>query len=126
MPGTLLEEEPLGIACLFSDGTRAEFTLRDVCDLRLARDLLAGLTELVHPHGTVDAARTVEQYVSAARTMVNTLAERGFTGGAAQLRRAQLAEYWMSTTGAREACTRRMLQAFAAAGGRRPARRPGP
>ncbi|MGH3274137.1 MAG: hypothetical protein ACRDNZ_07405, partial [Streptosporangiaceae bacterium] len=36
---------------------------------------------------------------------------------AADLRRAQVAEYWMGTTVARESCTRRMLLGLAAAGG---------
>jgi hypothetical protein len=116
MPATLVEK-PLGIACVFSDGTRAEFTLAESGNPQLARDLLAGLAGLVHPHGTVDAAGSVSHYLTALRGMVAALAERGFTGGAAGLRRAQLAEYWMGATVAREAGTRRMLQAFAAAGG---------
>jgi hypothetical protein len=117
MPATLLDE-PLGVACVFSDGSRAEFTFEGIANPGLARDLLIGLAELICPHGTADAASTVGQYVRALRDMVSTLADGGFTGGAAGLRRARLAEYWMGTTTAREACTRRMLQAFAAAGGR--------
>ena len=69
--------------------------------------------ELIHPHGTVDAAGTVNHYVQSIRDLTRTLAARGFTGAAAELRRAQLAEYWMAASGPREACTRRMLQAFA-------------
>jgi hypothetical protein len=112
-----VHDVPLGISCVFSDGSRSQATLGDVASAQLTRDLLTGLAELIHPHGTVDAAGSVRHYVRALAGMVATLAERGFTGGAADLRRAQLAEYWMGTTGAREACTRRMLQGFAAAGG---------
>jgi hypothetical protein len=54
-----LAEEPLGIACVFSDGSRAEFGLDGLPAPRLAQDLLVGLVELVHPHGSVDAAGTV-------------------------------------------------------------------
>jgi hypothetical protein len=78
----------------------------------LARDLLTGLVELIHPHGTVNAASSVDFFVRALRNMVTTLAERGFLGGAGQLTRPQLAEYWMGTTVRWEACTRRMLQGF--------------
>ncbi len=116
MPATLLEQ-PLGLACVFSDGTRAEFTPGAAGNPGLTRDLLLGLCELVHPHGTVDAASTAEKYERAARHMVDTLGQRGFSGGAGELRRAPLAEYWMGTTGAREACTRRILQGFDAATG---------
>ncbi|MGH9058013.1 MAG: hypothetical protein ACRDZY_00630 [Acidimicrobiales bacterium] len=83
----------------------------------LARDLLVGLAELVHPHGSVDAASTVGQYLRAARHMVATLAEGGFTGGAGELTRAKLAEYWMGATASTEACTRRMLVGFDTATG---------
>ena len=116
MPASLTAD-PLGIAAVFSDGTAAEFTLDGLPCPELARDLLAGLAELVHPHGTVDAAGTVEQYVKAIRGMARALGGRSFTGGAAQLRRPQLAEYWMASSARREAATRRMLQGFAAAGG---------
>ena len=116
MPAEVLDD-PLGISCVFSDGRRAVITLGYAAGSRLARDLLSGLAGLVHPHGTVDSAGSVRHYVRALRTMDTALAERGFTGGAADLRRAQVAEFWMGTTGAREACTRRMLRGFAADGG---------
>ena len=45
------------------------------------------------------------------------LAASGFAGSAADLRRAQVAQYWVAASGTREACTRRMLQGFQAAGG---------
>lgn len=116
MPATLIDD-PLGIACVFGDGTRAEFTAAGLPNPRLARDLLVGLTELIHPHGTVNAANSVDFFVRALRNMVTTLAGRGFAGGAAQLTRAQLAEYWMGTTVRWEACTRRLLQGFHTATG---------
>lgn len=116
MPATV-QENPLGISCVFSDGRRDEFLLRDVANPQLARDLLLGLAELVHPHGSVDAAGSVRHYVRAVRGMAATLAGHGFIAGAAGLRRVQLAEYWMGAGAAREACSRRMLLGFAAAGG---------
>lgn len=116
MPATLAEA-PLGIACVFSDGSTAEFTLDGLPCPQLARDLLVGLVELIHPHGTVDAAGSVNHYVQSIRDMTRKLAATGFAGAAADLRRGQLAEYWMAASGPREACTRRMLQALPAAGG---------
>ncbi|MGH9062486.1 MAG: hypothetical protein ACRD0L_00625 [Acidimicrobiales bacterium] len=116
MPATL-RGAPLGISCTFSDGSRAELSLGDGGCPPLGRDLLVGLAELVHPHGSVDAASTIGQYLRAARHMVATLAERGFTGGAGELTRAKLAEYWMGATGPTEACTRRMLVGFYTATG---------
>jgi len=115
MPATVWEG-PLGIACVFSDGSRAVFALGSA-ESRLGRDLLVGLVELVHPHGAVDAASTVAKYVRAARAMVVSLGERGFSAGAAELTRPKLAEYWMGATVPTEACTRKMLAGFDAATG---------
>jgi hypothetical protein len=114
---TMLIDEPLGITCVFSDGSRAEFSLDGLPNPQLARDLATGLVDLIHPHGTADSRGTVNHYIQSLRQMVHVLAERGFTGGAAQLRRGQLAEYWMGSTGPREATSRAMVRAFAQVGG---------
>jgi hypothetical protein len=113
-----LIEDPLGIECVFSDGSRAKFDLDGLPAAALARDLLVGLVELIHPHGTVDSAGSLGHYIQSVREMTRTLAARGFTGAATELRRAQMAEYWMASSGPREACTRRMLHGFQLAGGR--------
>jgi hypothetical protein len=116
MPAVIVED-PLGLSCTFSDGTGRMFALDHLPCRELARDLLTGLVELIHPHGSVDAAGSVKQYAEAIRQMCQTLDEAGFTGGAADLRRHQVAGYWLAGTAVREACTRRMLRAFHAAGG---------
>lgn len=117
MPANVIED-PLGIDCVFSDGTTARFDLDGLPNPGLARDLLVGLVELIHPHGTVDAAGSVgAHYVQSIRHMTRALAATGFTGRAPDLRRARLAEYWIGSSGPREACTRRMLQAFHAVTG---------
>ncbi|HUY46003.1 MAG TPA: hypothetical protein VMV92_09795 [Streptosporangiaceae bacterium] len=108
---------PLGIGCVFSDGATARFGLDGLPNPGLARDLLAGLAELIHPHGTVDTAGSVGHYVQSIRDMTRKLAATGFTGKAGDLRRARLAGYWIGASGPREACTRRMLQAFHAVTG---------
>lgn len=116
MPAALIEA-PLGIDCVFSDGATAQFDLDGLPNPGLARDLLVGLVELIHPHGMVDAAGSVGHYAQSVRDMTRKLAATGFTGTAADLRRARLAEYWIGSSGPREACTRRMLQAFDAVTG---------
>jgi hypothetical protein len=121
MPAEIIEC-PLGIDCVFSDGARARVSAEGLPNPSLALDLLMGLVELIHPHGTVDAAGSVGHYVASIRDMTRKLAAIGFTGGAADLPRARLAEYWMGATGLRESCTRRMLQGFQVGGRRLDAR----
>jgi hypothetical protein len=114
---TMLVEEPLGIRCVFSDGSRAEFSLDGLPNLRLARDLAAGLVELVHPHGSVDTAGSVDHYVRSLRMMVRALAGHGFGGGAGDLRRGRLAQFWMAGPAHVEAMTRSLVEGFARSGG---------
>ena len=118
MPATPLPGPP-GIRCVFSDGTAAEFILEGLPCPQLVSDLLAGLAELVHPHGSIDAANSVDLCLPPIRSLVTSLAARGFDGGAAELRRGLLVEYWMGTRSFRwENRLRRMLRGFDTATGR--------
>ena len=83
----------------------------------LIEDLLAALVEMVYPHGELDAAGSVRLYVAAVRNMAAALAVIGFTGGAGELTRAQLAQYWLAAPAWAEGCTRRLMRAFGQAGG---------
>jgi hypothetical protein len=114
---TMVVEDPLGVECVFSDGSRAGFGLDGLANPRLARDLAVGLVELIHPHGTVDAAGSVGLYVRSLKRMVKALAGRGFSGGAGGLRRGLLAEFWMAGPTALEATTRALVEGFARSGG---------
>jgi len=116
MPAIVIDT-PLALSCVFSDGSTARFDLDDLPCRRLVRDLLVGLVELIHPHGAVDAAGSVLHYVQSIRHLVRHLDVRGFTGAAGELSRPMMAEYWMAASGPKEACTRRLLQGFQAAGG---------
>jgi len=107
-----LTEDPLGIRCVFSNGAQRSIRLTQNHSRQLERDLLAGLVELVHPHGTVDAENTVRAYVRSIQRAAKALAGAGHAGGAADLTRARLAEYWMGAGHARESASRRMLAAF--------------
>ncbi|MGH3305498.1 MAG: hypothetical protein ACRDOK_28315, partial [Streptosporangiaceae bacterium] len=117
MPAELLAD-PLGIACAFSNGRSRRWLISgDAGKSRLAADLLAGLAELVYPHGTVDSAKTIECYLVGLRDMAAFMAARGVAGGATALTRAVLVEYWMQAGPMRETWTRRMLAGYHAAAG---------
>nr|WP_325505812.1 hypothetical protein [Mycobacterium sp.] len=55
---TMVTDNPLGPACVFSDGRRAEFDLSGLPNPELTHDLAAGLVELIHPHGSADSGST--------------------------------------------------------------------
>ncbi len=114
---TMVVDDPLSIRCVFSDGSRAEFDLAELPNPRLARDLAVGLVELIHPHGSADSAGTVDAYAGALRAIVRALAELGFAGGAGELRRGQLAQFWMAGPRRLEALTRSLVEGFARSGG---------
>ncbi|WP_410570683.1 hypothetical protein [Amycolatopsis sp. cmx-4-61] len=108
MPAELVEA-PLGIACVFSNGMHRSVEVGETPNPVLARELLLGLVGLVHPHGKIDAAQTVQVYVYNLRKLVDHLHEKGFTGSAAELTRPQLAGYWLGCGHNIEQTTRRML-----------------
>jgi hypothetical protein len=115
---TMVTDDPLGLSCVFSDGSRADFDLTGLPNPGLARDLAVGLVELIHPHGSVDAERTVAAYLLALRRMVEQFAGQGFIGDAGELRRGQLAEFWMAGPTWLEALTRSLVEGYARSGGR--------
>jgi len=115
---TMVVDTPLGLSCVFSDGSRAEFDLTGSPNPRLVRDLAIGLVELIHPHGSADTAGTVDHYVRALHRMVRALADQGFTGGIADLRRGPLAQFWMAGPNWLEALTRSLVEGYARSGGR--------
>jgi hypothetical protein len=101
---------------VFSDGRRYRRAVAAE-PAGLVRDLFEGLAGLVHPHGSVDSPGTVIAYVQGIMDIARFMRERGADGGAAQLSRALLAEYWMQAGDVRESVTRRMLASFDAASG---------
>jgi hypothetical protein len=102
MPATVVED-PLGITAAFSDGTSGSLKINVRAGGKtyvtrnavLSWEMLLGLADLVHPHGDIDATRTLNQYTSAIRALTNGLADQGFTGGMAELTRAHLAQHWL-------------------------------
>lgn len=115
---TRVVDTPLGLSCVFSDGSRAEFDLEGTGNSRLARDLAVGLVELIHPHGSADTAGSVGHYVRGLHRMMRTFADQGFSGGAGDLRRGQLAQFWMAGPNWLESLTRYLVEGYARSGGR--------
>lgn len=107
-----LNGDPLGISAVFSDGTAVTIGFGATPDAVLAGELLAGLTDLVHPHGRIDTGTTLGIYVRAARELVTAVAGAGHAGSAAGLTRARLAGFCWGTDGRTEAAGRRMLSAL--------------
>ncbi|MFD4922298.1 hypothetical protein ACFWNE_13415 [Streptomyces goshikiensis] len=106
--------DPLGMHCIFSDGSeyRRPLRVRRPVEIPgLARTLLEGATDLVHPHGQVDSAGGIDLYLTAVRGFTDWLAEFGFTGGVSDLTRALLARYWrQGVRSSQESALRAMLR----------------
>ncbi|MFF1658381.1 hypothetical protein [Streptomyces sp. NPDC058255] len=113
MPATVTLD-PLGVHCIFSDGSEYRRRLRVQRPVELpglARTLLEGATDLVHPHGQVDSAGGFELYLTAVRGFTDWLIEFGFSGGASDLTRALLARYWrQGVRSSQESALRAMLR----------------
>ncbi|WP_327370715.1 hypothetical protein [Streptomyces sp. NBC_01217] len=106
--------DPLGVHCIFSDGSeylRPLRVRRAVEVPGLARTLLEGVTDLVHPHGQVDSPGGIDLYLTAVRAFTDWLVEFGFTGEASDLTRALLARYWrQGVRSSQESALRAMLR----------------
>lgn len=113
MPATVTPD-PLGVHCIFSDGSeyRRRLRVRRPVELPgLARTLLEGLTDLVHPHGQVDSAGAIDLYLTTIRGFTDWLVEFGFTGEGSDLTRSLLARYWrQGVRSAHESALRSMLR----------------
>ena len=81
MPAELLTDPP-GIACEFGDGRRKRWVSGGAGDPALVADLLTGLAQKVHPHGTVNAPDTVDAYLIGLRDIAAFMAAADPAGGA--------------------------------------------
>ncbi|HEV2633809.1 MAG TPA: hypothetical protein VGX23_01610 [Actinocrinis sp.] len=111
-----LAHDPLTVRWVDGDGVAGAQQVRGEANPALARDLAEGLVGLVHPHGPVGATDTIESYLISLRHAVAWFREPR-VGSAADLTRAQLAEYLMGTGFSRESHVRRMLVSFDAVRG---------
>lgn len=109
MPATVTEQ-PLGLDCVFLDGSRAQCLLREDVLPVLARQLLRALADLVVPHGGLGTAGTVKGRLGGIHHLLRGLHQLGFTGDARALTRSVLAEYWMGRDNRHEAHDRALLR----------------
>ena len=113
--------DPTRVMFLFSDATRYTVQLHHLPCQRLVADLACGMAAMAHPHGTINTAGTAVRYRIAVGQLARFLDGIGFRGGAAELTRAKLVEFWLGTKHDSESATRRMLRAWDAdTGGLRP------
>jgi hypothetical protein len=110
MPAVVISDPP-GIRCTFSDGTAVTWHARQASDRALACDLLAGLAAMVHPHGPVDAAKTVREYGYVIRAFTRALSELGHRGPLAGVSRGRLTEALLGLEHRPETMIRRVLAA---------------
>lgn len=110
MPAVVISDPP-GISCTFSDGTAVTWQARQAVDRVLVCDLLGGLAGMVHPHGPVDAAKTVREYGFAIRAFARVLAGLGHRGPLAGLGRGRLTEALLGLEHRPEMMIRRVLAA---------------
>jgi len=111
MPAEVIEE-PLGIACIFPNGTSTRrFAGAKDCP-QLAGDLVAGLAGLVHPHGRIGSRSSIDRAMIAIRRLTAMLGAQGFREGASQLSRAQLVGFFMGASHADERAIRAMLRSW--------------
>ncbi|MFE0055301.1 hypothetical protein [Streptomyces sp. NPDC059003] len=111
MPAIVIDE-PLGVRFVFADGSEWTVRLAGLPNRALARDLAVGLAANAHPHGGITRKTTAKGYGVSLRNMVRELSKAGFAGSAADLTRAVLVRYWMSTNHVKERDTRRLLTDF--------------
>ncbi|HEX5116017.1 MAG TPA: hypothetical protein VFW65_12535 [Pseudonocardiaceae bacterium] len=115
MPAVVVED-PLRVACTFSDGTHwegavATSTYKPVEALTpLAWQVMEALADLVHPHGPLDSYRSVQTYLTAVRKWLVRLHRVGFRGGAEELTRGRLAESWIGAEHKTESTARILLR----------------
>ncbi|MGW4382755.1 hypothetical protein [Kitasatospora sp. NPDC004531] len=107
---TRVEHDPLRVEFDFPDGTQWTARLEGTANPALAAELAAGLVQLTHPLGDVSRKGTAIQYASTIRKMAAALADAGFQGGVADLRRGHMLEYWLAATPARIMYSRMLLK----------------
>lgn len=108
MPGRVIEE-PLGVSCVFMNGSYGEFFLNEDLLPELAAQLVAALADLVKPHGDLDSPNSVRGYLVSIRYFLRNLDSYGFTGAAQDLSRPMLARALLAVGNGRHETPIRLL-----------------
>ncbi|HEY3690543.1 MAG TPA: hypothetical protein VGL46_09585 [Pseudonocardiaceae bacterium] len=105
-------DRPLSVAFVFSKGIERTYTLNldDLPCPALVRDLAQGLVWMAHPHGNVDTKGTSVHYRRAIRQLSRFLHKTGFTGGAGDVPKTRLVEFWLGHRPEVEQMTRLLLR----------------
>jgi hypothetical protein len=111
MPARVLADR-LAVECVLSDGSRFTTDLSGLPCPRLAADLAVGLAGLVHPAGPLNTKTTIRGYRCAVGQLARFLHGAGFVGGADELSRARLVEFWLATRPHWESMTRAVLRSL--------------
>ncbi|RSM51558.1 hypothetical protein DMB66_41540 [Actinoplanes sp. ATCC 53533] len=104
--------DPLRVVFVFSDATRYTLRLHHLPCPLFVGEMAHGLAALAHPHGPMDSVETAMGYRAALGRMARFLDSAGFRGGAAELTRARLVEFWLGVSRREESPSRRMLLAW--------------
>lgn len=108
----VVRRDPLAVEFAFSNGTRFMLKLHDLPCPEMVADMASGLAGLAHPHDQVDSRGTAQNYRVALKKLGIFLDSLGFSGGAGDLTRARLVEFWLGTNRHVESMTRRMLRSW--------------
>ncbi|MFE3257040.1 hypothetical protein [Nocardia sp. NPDC059229] len=111
MPATVLHD-PLAVRFVFPDSSTWTSTFDGLPNPVLAQDLAIGLAANAHPHGGIGARNTAKVYAVNLRKMARWMSSAGFHGGAADLTRPLLMQFWMANPPAAEMLTRLMLRGY--------------
>ncbi len=105
-----VEHHPLRVRFVFSDASTHTVRLDGLACSALVEQLAVGLANLAHPHGGLNAAKSVIEYRTRIGQLVRWLAHAGFAGTAADLIPAHLVGFWRTVSAECEATTRRLLR----------------
>jgi len=105
-----VEYQPVRVRFVFSDASTHVVRLDGLACPALVGQLAVGLANLAHPHGGLNAAKSVIEYRTRIGQLVRWLDQAGFTGTAADLIPAHLVGFWRSVSAECEATTRRLLR----------------
>lgn len=111
MPATLIHD-PLSVMFELPNGVTFTVDLDGLPNEKLAADMALGLQQCAHPTGGITSLNAARHYAWILRKFVRSLAEGGFTGGAAGLRRTHLIQHWLALPWIHEMNGRMMLRAF--------------
>src|SRR5437764_10074181 len=105
-----VEWSPLRVRFVFSDASEHTVRLDGLACQPLVEQLAVGLANLAHPHGGLNAAKSVLEYRTRIGQLVRWLDHAGFTGTTGDLSAAHMVAFWRSVSAECEATTRRLLR----------------